>query len=189
MPAARNPNAGAPRPEPKPRRGTQKPFISYPKPTEPVNTNVTRRRSVGSRFRARERTLARLFDPAHRSATHNRVLRHGAASRSDHGPTEASSLFVILISDHRWAGPPRNQGATEGSDLETSLGAPTSHISSRLFRHCPGPHVVLQFLPQRTGSYQNAPQTIHRTTQQRIRTMNALTIKDPADLLSFMGQP
>jgi hypothetical protein len=57
---------------------------------------------------------------------------------------------------HRWAGPPRNQGATRRSRSKVSFGAPPSLISSRNFEPLPVPQVALRTLnPSGDSVYQN----------------------------------
>jgi hypothetical protein len=60
---------------------------------------------------------------------------------------------------HRWAGPPRYQGATRRSRSKVSFGAPPSLISSRNFEPLPVPQVALRTLKPITDSiYQNDAQ-------------------------------
>jgi putative SOS response-associated peptidase YedK len=58
------------------------------------------------------------------------------------------SNFAVCHSDHhhRWAGPPRNQGATRRSRFNVSFGAPPSLIYSRNIEPLPVPQVALRTL-------------------------------------------
>ena len=74
----------------------------------------------------------------------NFAQRHAVPPKHPHEPPE--SIFVVCHSDPhpRWAGPPRNQGATRRSRTKISFGAPPSLISPRNFGPVPVPQVALR---------------------------------------------
>jgi hypothetical protein len=61
-------------------------------------------------------------------------------------PTKSNCAVCHSDPHHRWAGPPRNQGAPHRSRSKVSFGAPPSLISSRNVESLPVPQVAFRTL-------------------------------------------
>lgn len=104
-------------------------------------------------------------------------------------------LLVILIRPHdRWAGPPRNQGATAPTPEPKTSQNNVRMLRSEVFSPGPGPPSCTPaphpsgWSPTRTTAKTNDRRKNSNTTGEgNLGIMEKLTIKTPSDVLSFIG--
>lgn len=104
-------------------------------------------------------------------------------------------LLVILICPHdRWAGPPRNQGATAPTPRSKTCQTGGEWLRNEVFAPDTGfPSCTSAPQPARGPPTRTTPTTNNRrkARQHQVRGINGimekLTIRTPPDVLSFMG--